>query len=432
MKHLKHRVIATVCSITLLSTTFSLPVSATAETASQTPDATTQTSDATTTEQQTDPNAPPESYNWEIQSDSWTSWPKGPQVAAETAILMDVDSGEILYAKGIDEKRYPASTTKIMTAWLAIENSNLSDEITFSQDAVYNIEPGSTHIGIQPGEILTMEQSLYAILLASANEVSNGVAEYVGGGSISAFVDKMNERAASLGCTNTHFMNPSGLHDDNHYTTARDLATIACAAFQNKTFRKIIGTEYYIEPKTNLTDEERWLNNHNKMLLSGEKHYDGCLGGKTGYTTTAGNTLVTFAERDNMRLVCVVLADTLRFQYSDTASLFDYGFGNFHKEVITENQPASTIRLLPADALSLKMKHPEVLSQVEKGNCVTLPNDVNLDSVTYQKRVEGDCIFTDCSFNEQLLMTKQVKILPSKSIQKSFKAIAKKAKKRHH
>lgn len=120
---------------------------------------------------------------------------------------MDVDSGEILYAKGIDEKRYPASTTKIMTAWLAIENSNLSDQITFSTDAVYSIEPGSTHIGIKPGEILTMEQSLYAVLLASANEVSNGVAEYVGGGSISAFVDKMNERAASLGCNNTHFMN---------------------------------------------------------------------------------------------------------------------------------------------------------------------------------------------------------------------------------
>lgn len=274
----------------------------------------------------------------------------------------------ILYAKGIVEKRYPASTTKIMTAWLAIENSNLSDQITFSTDAVYSIEPGSTHIGIKPGEILTMEQSLYAVLLASANEVSNGVAEYVGGGSISAFVDKMNERAASLGCNNTHFMNPSGLHDDNHYTTARDLATIARSAFQNKIFRKIIGTEYYIEPKTNITDEERWLNNHNKMLLSGEKHYDGCLGGKTGYTTTAGNTLVTFAERDNMRLVCVVLADTLRFQYSDTASLFDYGFGNFHKEVITENQPETTVQLLPADAFSLKMTTPEFLSCVENGN----------------------------------------------------------------
>ena len=118
------------------------------------------------------------------------------------------------------------------------------------------------------------------------------------------------------------------------------------------------------------------------MLLSGEKHYDGCLGGKTGYTTTAGNTLVTFAERDNMRLVCVVLADTLRFQYSDTASLFDYGFGNFHKEVITENQPETTVQLLPADAFSLKMTTPEFLSCVENGNCVTLPNDVSLDSVT--------------------------------------------------
>ena len=479
MNHLKHRVIATVCSITLLSGTFSLPVFATdadssenveavsqtsetvtptattdapssetvsqdsgtdsqsAEAVSQTSGTDSQSSDSASADtasdaQQTDPNAPPESYNWEIQSDSWASGPKGPQVAAETAILMDVDSGEILYAKGIDEKRYPASTTKIMTAWLAIENSNLSDEITFSTDAVYNIEPGSTHIGIQPGEILTMEQSLYAILLASANEGSNGVAEYVGGGSISAFVDKMNERAVSPGCTNTHFMNPSGLHDDNHYTTARDLATIACSAFQNKIFRKIIGTEYYIEPKTNLTDEERWLNNHNKMLLSGEKHYDGCLGGKTGYTTTAGNTLVTFAERDNLRLVCVVLADTLRFQYSDTASLFDYGFGNFHKEVITENQRETTLHLLPADTASLKIKTPEFLSCVEKGNCVTLPNDVSLDSVTYETRVESDSIFTDCLFNNQVLMTKQVKILPSKSIQKSLKAIQKKAKKKAH
>lgn len=458
MNHLKHRVISAVCSITLLSGTFSLPVfaadanssenteaiSQTSETAAPTDTTTAQSSDPASTDTTsgtppTDPNAPPESYNWEVQSDSWASWPKGPQVAAETAILMDVDSGEILYAKGIDEKRYPASTTKIMTAWLAIENSNLSDQITFSTDAVYSIEPESTHIGIKPGEILTMEQSLYAVLLASANEVSNGVAEYVGGGSISAFVDKMNERAASLGCNNTHFMNPSGLHDDNHYTTARDLATIARSAFQNKIFRKIIGTEYYIEPKTNITDEERWLNNHNKMLLSGEKHYDGCLGGKTGYTTTAGNTLVTFAERDNMRLVCVVLADTLRFQYSDTASLFDYGFGNFHKEVITENQPETTVQLLPADAFSLKMTTPEFLSCVENGNCVTLPNDVSLDLVTYETRVEGDSVFTDCLFNNQILMTKQVKILPSKSIQKSFKAMkqkktskSKKAKKRHH
>ena len=127
-------------------------------------------------EEKRDPNAPPESYTWEIQSDSWPSWPEGPKVVAETAIVMDMDSGQILYAKGIDEKRYPASTTKIMTAWIALENSSLSEEVTFTAEAVNSIEPQSTHIGIKPGEILTMEQSLYAVLLASANEVSNGVA----------------------------------------------------------------------------------------------------------------------------------------------------------------------------------------------------------------------------------------------------------------
>ena len=250
-----------------------------------------------------DPNAPPDSYNWEVQSDALPGWPTGPQVAAETAILMDAETGEILYAKGIDEKRYPASTTKIMTALIAIENSALTDQVTFSAEAVNGIEPGSTHIGIKPGEILTMEQSLYAILLASANEVSSGVAEFVGG-SIPDFVNMMNARAEKLGCKNTHFVNANGLHDPEHYTTARDLANIAREAFKNETFRKIIGTEYYIEPKTNITDEERWLNNHHKMLVSGDMHYDGCLGGKTGYTSDAGNSLVTYAQKRHVPDLC--------------------------------------------------------------------------------------------------------------------------------
>lgn len=181
-----------------------------------------------------DPNAPPDSYNWEVQSDATPGWPTGPQVAAETAILMDAETGEILYAKGIDEKRYPASTTKIMTALVAIENSALTDQVTFSAEAVNGIEPGSTHIGVKPGEILTMEQSLYAILLASANEVSSGVAEFVGG-SIPDFVNMMNARAEELGCKNTHFVNANGLHDPEHYTTARDLANIAREAFKNET-----------------------------------------------------------------------------------------------------------------------------------------------------------------------------------------------------
>ena len=190
----------------------------------------------------------PESYEWEIQSNNIPGWPEGPKVMAETAIVMDMDTEEILYAKGIDEKRAPASTTKILTAMLAIEKVPFETQITFT-DEVNNIEAGSTHIGIKPGETLTMKDCAYAILLASANEVSSGVAEYIGT-TVPAFVDMMNQRAKELGCTNTHFVNANGLYDENHYTTARDLAIIAKAAFQNETFREVVKTPYYIVPKT--------------------------------------------------------------------------------------------------------------------------------------------------------------------------------------
>ena len=199
--------------------------------------------------------AMPESYEWEIQSNNIAGWPQGPKIIAETGIVMDLDTGEILYAKGIDEKRAPASITKIMTAMLAIEKVPLDTEITFT-DEVNNIEPGSTHIGIKPGETLSMEESLYGILLGSANEVSSGVAEYIGG-TVQAFVDMMNQRAQDLGCKNTHFVNANGLYADDHYTTARDMALIAQAAFQNETFRNIVKTQYYIIPPTNITAEER-------------------------------------------------------------------------------------------------------------------------------------------------------------------------------
>ena len=367
-------------------------------------------------EEKTDPNAPPESYTWEIQSDSWPSWPEGPKVVAETAIVMDMDSGQILYAKGIDEKRYPASTTKIMTAWIALENSSLSEEVTFTAEAVNSIEPQSTHIGIKPGEILTMEQSLYAVLLASANEVSNGVAEHVGG-SISEFVDMMNAKAASLGCVNTQFANPSGLHDDNHYTTARDLAIITSAAYKNKIFRDIIKTEYYIEPTTNITNEERWLNNHHKMLVPGNRHYEGCTGGKTGYTTDAGNTLVTCANRNGINLVAVVLADTLADQYTDTAALLDYGFNNFHKEKLSDGSSNTVVHALPYEQYLLHIQNPEFLTCVEKGGCILLPNTIDTDALTCNRKTEGNSICTDYYLKDQYLITKTIKILPSKSLQ---------------
>lgn len=370
-----------------------------------------------------DPNAPPDSYNWEVQSDAVPGWPTGPQVAAETAILMDAETGQILYAKGIDEKRYPASTTKIMTALIAIENSTLTDEVTFSAEAVNGIEPGSTHIGIKPGEILTMEQSLYAVLLASANEVSSGVAEFVGG-SIPDFVNMMNSRAEELGCKNTHFVNANGLHDPEHYTTARDLANIAREAFKNETFRKIIATEYYIEPKTNITDEERWLNNHHKMLVSGDLHYDGCLGGKTGYTSDAGNSLVTYAQRNGMYLISVVLADNAVYQYPDTAALLDYGFSNFHKTVLAQKGEIRCLKPLPIEHYLYNLTKSKMMTRYTDTATANLPANLPAEDLTRKTTLDKKVLTTDYYLGEELLATAHAEVCPTLTLSE-FLAAAK-------
>lgn len=354
----------------------------------------------------------PKSYNWEIQSDKIKGWPFGPKVVAETAVLMDLDNQNILYAKGIDEKRYPASTTKVLTALLAIENSTPDEQVTFTAEAVNSIEPGSTHIGIKPNEILTMEQSLYAILLASANEVSNGVAEHIAG-TIPDFVDMMNERAASLGCTNTHFMNPSGLHHADHYTTARDLAVISCEAFKNELFRDIIKTTYFIEPKTNITDEERWLNNHHKMITDKALLYEGCLGGKTGYTTDAGNTLITYAERNDLRLCCVVLADAnLAYSYSDTAAILDYGFANFEHVTLEKSGEKKTPRIFPSDAFLFHTDAQEVIGTVTHPAIVTLPTGFNTNTLTKTCHSLPGAWITDYFLGEQKIASSRLNLSP--------------------
>ncbi len=339
--------------------------------------------------------AVPESYEWEIQSNNIPGWPEGPKVMAETAIVMDMDTGEVLYAKGIDEKRAPASTTKIMTAMLAIEKVPFETQITFT-DEVNNIEAGSTHIGIKPGETLTMKDCAYAILLASANEVSSGVAEYIGT-TVPSFVDMMNQCAKELGCTNTHFVNANGLYDENHYTTARDLAIISKVAFQNETFREIVKTPYYIVPKTNITDEERWLNNHHKMILQGSEYYEGCLGGKTGYTEKAGNTLVTYAERDGRRLVCVLLADiNMVAQYTDTKALLDYGFDSF------QLLDTAAVSLSPSksDDLGKLLDEKGLLGTALETSSISIPKEI-VEKLTYKTTLENNMLNIDYYYGEQ-------------------------------
>lgn len=266
-------------------------------------------------------------------------WPDAPETLSPGVVLMEESTGTILYEKNMDEAHYPASITKIMTTLLALENGNLSDMVTFSDDAINNTE--GSGIARDYGEQMTLEQCLYGVMLESANECAYAVAEHVGG-TVENFVDMMNAKAKELGCTNTHFANPHGLQDENHYTTAHDMALIAQAAYQNETFRIIIGTKMYTIPPTNKHAEETVLRNHHDMLCTyhnaNRKYlYPYCVGGKTGYTATANSTLVTYAEKDGMTLICVVMDTQSPNQFIDTVNLFDYAFDNFQVLNVAEN-----------------------------------------------------------------------------------------------
>lgn len=271
-----------------------------------------------------------------IQSNEIDNWPVGPAISAESAILMDANTGIILYAKDIHKKSYPASTTKLLTCLIAMERGNLDDMVNFSHDAVFSVPTGASNMGMDVGQSITLEQCLYGILVGSANEVANAVGEYVSG-SLDDFITDMNERAVELGCTDSHFVNTNGLPDDDHYTTVYDLALISSAFFQNEMLCKIGNTaRYHFEPTATQPDD--FYKNNKHQLINGEIVYEGILGGKTGYTDAARQTLVTCAERNGMKLVCVVFKEESPTQFTDTVELFDYGFNNFQVMNISENE----------------------------------------------------------------------------------------------
>ena len=308
-----------------------------------------------------------------------------PAVIAETAILMDAASGEILFDKNADQKMFPASITKLMTILLALEHGELTDEITFSHNAIYSIEPGSAHIAIQEGETLTLEQVLRAIILRSANEASNGVAEYVDG-SIEAFAKHMTARAKELGCKNTNFLNANGLHNENHYTTAHDMALIAKELLKHEEYRSMMSETYYEIQPTNKQTEVRYLHGQHQMLNENSLYYyKDAIGGKTGFTSEALNTLVTYAERDGMELIAVVMKCNGAEHYTDTASLFDYGFTHYE-----------SVKILSAADHTATVKVMETYNEkaVERGTITvapaedvyhTLPKGTDISDITVEK-----------------------------------------------
>ncbi len=306
-------------------------------------------------------------YKIPTESNSWEGWKKGPGTYGEAAIVMEASTGAILYAKNIDAKEYPASITKVLTALIALENGNFSDTVTISHECVSFLQPGDSSIGLKEGNVITLEQALYATLLASANEAAYAVGENVGknaGRDYSWFIDQMNLRAKELGSVNSNFVNTNGLPDKNHYTCARDMALIGSELFKHPEFFKIVQTLEYKIPESK-TVEEHVFQQKDKMLRpQNENYYKYAVGGKTGYTSEALSTLITMAEKGDMQLVCVVLRTHGKNVYPDTKNLLNYAFKNFEK-VKVEGQEKST----------------DIAGLTEGDNYVILPKGVSFEDL---------------------------------------------------
>ncbi len=391
-------------------------------------------------------------------------WPDGPKknFACESAIVMELSTGTILYEKNMHKKRYPASITKILTAMLTAENLAMNDVITFSEKAVYGIEPGSSTVYSEVGERMTVEQCMYAIMLESANEVCLAVGEQVAG-SINKFVDLMNQRVKELGLKDTHFNNPNGLPDPKHYTSAHDMAVITRAAMRNSTFRKVWNTKNYTCAKTNKHKSDRfWLNHHE--MLSGRKYpkyiYKYAIGGKTGYTSVAGSTLVTCAQKDGMELVCVIMKSVSPDggrepnEYTDTTRLLNYGFEKFRKYTVGEeetelgeglfnnygsyfDEKESPLHLGGESAVVLpkKAKFSEAQQKITYNNNVKIKNGDNVIgkvTYTYEGKTVGstDIIYTKAEKRADKQLDEASKKMVDSEIQEleeTRKADAKKA-----
>ena len=274
-----------------------------------------------------------------------------PDISAESAILMDSSSEKILYSKNENQKMYPASTTKIVTAILVLENCNLNDIVTVPYEAIITIPSGYSVAALQAGEQLTVEQLLQVLLVHSANDAANVLAFHLSG-SIDAFASLMNQKISDLGLENTHFTNPSGKHDENHYTTAHDLAIIMKYCMKNSTFRHLAGLKSCTIPATNKY-EERIFKTTNELLIYDNRnvasnyYYKYAVAGKTGYTTEAKNCLVSVANKDNFELISVVLGagiypNNLSAKFVDTKTIFDYGYDNYAIRVLRDQNAIAT------------------------------------------------------------------------------------------
>lgn len=304
-------------------------------------------------------------------------WPLDTGCQSEAGIVMDLDSGAVLFAQNIHVQEYPASITKLLTALVVVENASMDEQVTFSHDAVYNVESGSGNkLQLEEGDVLSVKDCLYVMLLQSSNQAANALAEHVGG-SREAFADMMNEKAASLGCRESHFVNPSGLNDPEQLTSAYDMAQIGAAVFGNPTLLEICSTTSATLPPTINNPNGRTYSMEHKLVVTGdssdENYYPSAVAGKTGYTSLAGQTLVTYAEQDGRRQVAVTLKSTQRTHYSDTKTILDFGFARFKNVSVAENETDYVTGEEPV-TIGDETYSPSDLYLDEKA-VLTLPND---------------------------------------------------------
>lgn len=310
-------------------------------------------------------------------------------IYSNAVILIDSNSGKTLYEKNSTKKVYPASTTKILTAILAIENiENLKETTTVNYSAISVIPSGYSSAYLSEGEEISIEYVLQAFLIHSANEAGNVLAEHVSG-SIDEFVNLMNKKIEELGCKNTHFVNTNGIHDDNHYTTAKDLAIITRYCMKNQTFRDIVAMKSCTIPKTNKSEQRYYKNTNALVNPSSEYYLEHCIGVKTGYTSPAKNCLISACNKDGLELIAVVLGapnieSGKSTRYLDSIELYNYGYSNYaNKKVASQGDIIETIKIKKANK---DTKNLEIIL----GNDINILTNKKNENISYSINLNND------------------------------------------
>lgn len=361
-----------------------------------------------------------------IETNELADWPAGPEIGAESAILIEAGSGVVLYAKNINEALYPASVTKILTALIAVERCDMDEMVTFSSEAVHSINwKEDANMGINVGDQITMEQCLYGLLVGSANEAAYAIAEHISGnGNLTDFAKLMNEKAKELGCTNSNFITPNGIHDENHYTSAHDLSLIAQAFFSNELLAKMSCTTNYQIPQSATQPREDMIVWAKSKLLPGKEYaYEYLVGTKTGFTSEARQTLVSCASHNGMKLICVIMKEESPNQFTDTIELFDYGFQNFNALTIADKDTQYTIdnyNFFSTDVDFFGSSDP--IMQISQSDYIVLPLTAEFDetasTLTYDNLNENEIARINYTYHD--IYVGHASIVPIEDTQTTF------------